>query len=214
MVELLISSSGSAAPSLIVRKHVGDHVRLTHQVRWLTRAQGPGVVRLHDVDSSGTHYSTHFGGRLTLAAAAADPAATLPLLADVWAALERLHRLKLVHGAVAADHVVVGAGGPLLLSPGEADAVDRRIDIACFGTMVAGLAEVWAVESSTDSSVIARWQAVGRRIGALGTSPLASAEDRLITGAEVRRLLAELPPHDRSGRRLVGRKLRRRRRYG
>lgn len=206
MVELLISSNGRAERSLIVRKHLLDHVRVTHQVRWLTRAQGPGVVRLHDIGPNGEHYSTQFGGPLTLAAAAADPASTLPVLHTVWAALERLHRIGLTHGAVAADHVVIGGRGPLLISPGGPEPLDRGHDIASFGRMVTGLAEVWAVESVVDPSIAAHWSAVGGRLTELGAPPDIAADDRLVSGAEVRRLLGVLVPG--------GPGVRTRRRYG
>ncbi|MDH5521654.1 MAG: hypothetical protein OEZ14_14110, partial [Acidimicrobiia bacterium] len=193
MVELLIGSDGRAERALIVRKHLEDPIRLTHQVRWLTRAQGPGVVRLHDVGPNGEHYSTEFGGPLTLAAAT-DPAATLPVVNAVWAGIDRLHRLGLTHGAVAAEHVVIGTGGPLLISPGGPEPLGRRHDIASFGRMIAGLAEVWSVEAIVDPAIAAHWNAIGRRLTELGDPPDIAADDRLVSGAEVRRLLGVLGP--------------------
>lgn len=213
MVVLLVTTDGRTSPSLVVRKHVDDHVHLTHQVRWLTRARGPGVVRLHEVGSEEGHYSTHFGGPLTLAAATG-PDGTLPILADVWRTLERIHRFGLVHGAIAPDHVVLGSQGPLLLSPGGPEAVDRRTDIACFGRMVTALAEVWSADSPPETPIVDRWKSVGREIVQLGDIPGSNGGNRLISGAEVRRLLAELDPTGRT-RHLFGRpRLRKQRRYG
>lgn len=213
MVELLVTAEGRNEPLLTVRKHLDDHVRLAHQVRWLTRAQGAGVVRVHQVGPDAGHYCTHFGGPLTLAAATA-PDTAAPILATVWATLERIHRLGLTHGAVTADHVVVGRRGSLLLSPGGPGVIDRRTDIAAFGRMVASLADVWSIESTTDSAVVSRWRAVGRQITELGGTSDRTDDDRLISGAEVRRLLTELGPPGRSGPRFVGPWLRRRRPYG
>lgn len=212
MVELLVTGDGRTAPSLIVRKHIDDDVQLGHQVRWLTRAQGAGVVRLYDVCSDAGHYSTHFGGPLTLAAATAAEMA-LPFLVGVWGTLERLHRLGLVHGAIAADHVVLGSDGPLLLSPGGPDAVDRGTDIGCFGRMVTDLAEVWSADATTEGWVADPWRAVGRRITHLGDRDPTDGS-RLVSGAEVRRLLAEIDPSRRLSRRFAGRHVRKRRRYG
>ncbi|MDH3303186.1 MAG: hypothetical protein OES24_22005 [Acidimicrobiia bacterium] len=211
MVELLVNSEDRPFGSIIVRKHLDDTARLAHQIRWLTRAQGPGVVRLHDVGRGAGHYSTAFGGRLTLAVAATTPESTLPILTRVWFVLERLHRLGLAHGAIVADHVVIGADGPLLLSPGGPDpeGADRGDDIASFGRMIGDLAVVWSADAVVDPSVIDRWIAVGRQITDLGRSPAAAGNDRLVTGAEVRGLLVELSASDRSGR-----WFRRRRRYG
>ncbi len=214
MVEILVTTDGRTAPSLIVRKHLDDHVHLEHQVRWLTRAQGSGVVRLYEVGSEAGHYSSHFGGPLTLAAAATAPGATLAILADVWDTLERLHRVGLVHGAIAPDHVVLGREGPLLLSPGCREAVDRRTDIASFGRMVTGLAEVWSTDAAADTPIIEHWKAVGRQVAALGDTAGLSGGDRLISGAEVRRLLAELGPTRRRDHRFAARRLRKRRGYG
>lgn len=216
MVEILVSSDDRPFRSIIVRKHLEDTARLAHQVRWLTRAQGPGVVRLHDVGRGAGHYSTVFGGRRTLAVAATAPESTLPILTQVWFVLERLHRLGLAHGGIVADHVVIGADGPLLLSPGGPDPerADRGHDIASFGRMIGDLAVVWSADadgdpSVIDPSVIGRWIAVGRQVTELGGSPAAAGDDRPVTGAEVRRLLVELSASDRSGR-----WFRRPRRYG
>ena len=213
MNELLVNSDGRAGPLLVVRKQLDDHVRLTRQVRWLTRAQGSGVVRLHNVGTDADHYSTVFGGPLTLGAAATSPEATQPLLADVWSVLERLHRLGLAHGAVAADHVVVGSGDPILISPGDPESVDRRTDIASFGRMVTGLAEVWSADATVDPTVVARWRAVGLQVAELGATVDADGGDRLVSGAEVRRLLAQLLLENRFGFR-AGPGLRTRRRRG
>lgn len=214
MVELLVSSDDRSAGSIIVRKHLDDTARLTHQIRWLTRAQGPGVVRLHDVGQGPRRYSTFFGGPRTLAAAARTPDSTLPVLNGVWLVLERLHRLGLTHGAIAADHVVIGADGPLLVSPGGPEPADRGADITAFGRMVTSLAEVWSDETAGGSPVIDRWRAVGGQITELGGSCEPTDRNRMVTGAEVRRHLGELSLHDRSGRWLGGRGFRRPRPYG
>ncbi len=200
MVELLVTSAGREAPALIVRKYIDEPARLAHQVRWLTRAQGSGIVRLHAVDSDAGHYSTCFGGPLTVAAAATDPDAAVTMLGAVWGVLERLHRLGLTHGAVTADHAVIAGHGPLLLSPGGPEPVDRSDDITGFGQMIVGVAGVWSATATGGDPLVERWATTGRRIIALGEQAASSDERHLVTGAEVRRLLAELQPADRSVR--------------
>ncbi len=205
MVELVVTSDRASASSVLVRKYPADRARLAAQVRWLTRAQGPGVVRLHEVDASSGHYSTVFAGPRTLAVSATAPGPTLAVLLEVWRVLERVHRLGLAHGSVTADHLVVGAEGPFLVSPDASGEVGRATDIADFGRLVTGLAEVWSIDSPVPERVVARWLATGRSITELVDGVTMTGRHHLVSGAEVRRMLIDLDPSGRWSRRTIRR---------
>ncbi len=210
MVLLLVSEHDRLDSTLIVRKRLPDRDRHTHEVRWLTRAQGPGVVRLHAVDAGDATYDTGFVGPRTLAASDGDPGTTSALIGQAWSIVERLHRIGLVHGALSADHVLVGHNGPVLISPAGPDQHPRSDDIAGIGRLIVDLAAIWESEESTSTTLVERWATIGRRLITLGENNPGPAPQ--ISGAEVRRVLAELKP----GRSERGRNARlvRRRRYG
>ena len=202
MVELLVADGG-AEPTLIVRKHIADSAEFVSEVRWLTRAHGPGVVRLHAVETSANRYATYFAGRCPLGAFATGPARAAPVVTAAWSVLERLHRLGLNHGSVTADHVIVSGGGPVLISPCGSRPTDRHTDISGFGSMIADLAAVWRFDADVGEADVEKWTEVGRGVEALGE--VASSDDRLVSGAEVRRLLGDLEPAARPRRRRVRR---------
>ncbi len=200
MVELLIDQQARTRPRVIVRKHMADTEALAHQVRWLTRAQGPGVARIHHIDGKARHYSTGYAGPITLAGLGDNPAPVRAAVWGLWAALERLHRIGLVHRALSADHIVVGNQGPVLISPGDPDGGDRHTDIAGLGVMLTGRADLWAARGRVADEIIDRWSDAGERLIALTTSA------GYVSGAAVRHVLDELPV-EASGR--LERRLRR-----
>src|SRR5688572_3112825 len=91
-----------------------EAARLAREAELLEAARHPGVVELVGVDGTGMGsmlLTAHVEGP-TLAAVGPLPLQEAAgLLAALASTLADLHELGLVHGAVCAEHVIVGAGG-------------------------------------------------------------------------------------------------------
>lgn len=130
-------------------------IRLRHEAEVLRRAAHPGVVELIDEQSGdeGTTLTTafvgggtlreHMGDRCDLRLAARASAVVAATLAD-------LHDRGIAHGRVSADHILMGAGGRVVVcgwaeatvatEPG-ARAPQAHADVAALGTLLRELAE-------------------------------------------------------------------------
>ncbi|MEM9891167.1 MAG: hypothetical protein AAF962_09920 [Actinomycetota bacterium] len=81
------------------------------EARWLLDARDDAVVAVRRVEPDRARLWTAHVATASLASAPLDGAAAAEVLAQVAATLTRLHRRGLVHGAVAAEHVLL-RGGP------------------------------------------------------------------------------------------------------
>ena len=103
-----------------------EEVRLRREAAVLEAAGIPGLVELIDHRDEGGRVEVrtrHVGTRSVLTLGGGSPATLAALGAGVAATLADLHRRGLSHGAVQADHVLVGAQGqPVLCSLGRAGA--------------------------------------------------------------------------------------------
>ncbi len=103
-----------------------DEVRLRREAAVLHAAGIPGLVELIDHHDDGAVVelrTRHVGTRSALTLGGGSPATLAALGAGVATTLADLHRRGLSHGAVQADHVLIGAQGqPVLCSLGRAGA--------------------------------------------------------------------------------------------
>jgi hypothetical protein len=119
---------------LVVRKVAltGDDRDRRAEADWLRRANGRGVVRLvASVEQSAGVVTAHAGSH-SWRTAAPGPVAARPLVASLLGTVAELHRRGLVHGALCADHLVLGPDGIRLCSPrpGTLDPVVDRLALA------------------------------------------------------------------------------------
>jgi len=126
--------------------------RLRHEVEMLRRAAHPGVVQVGGLEAGADGTTTlptlDAGGRDLSVAGPLDLRTVVALGAAVATTLADLHDLGLVHGAVQAEHIVVGDDGrPVLCSFGRAGEVPPLHPSAD----VAGLRAVIAVALPADA---------------------------------------------------------------
>lgn len=98
--------------------------RLRREASVLAALRHPNVVRLRSItDDEFPTMSTEFCGRATLATLLPDDIATVArVCASLCATVDELHRSGWTHGAITADHCIIGpAGRVTLCSLGEAD---------------------------------------------------------------------------------------------
>jgi len=160
---------------LVVRKTLDDADLFEHQVRWLSRREDPGLAVLDRVDRAGLTYTTRYIGAHTLATWGSDPSRAFPVIGAVVAILLRLWRNGGCHGGLGLDHVVIGAAGPVLISPApESPASDQPgadqagpaglVDMIALGRMIAELGHLWRVGDSASGKMSERWIAAGHAI--------------------------------------------------
>jgi hypothetical protein len=135
----VFESTTSSGSWMVKRARSGEEsARLHHEAALLRRAAHPGVVELGRIEVEGdgmTILSTrHAGGCDLSAISELDVAALGGLGAAVATIIADLHDVGISHGAICAEHVVVGGDGrPLLCSfgcAGSASDVDPAADVA------------------------------------------------------------------------------------
>jgi hypothetical protein len=122
-----------------------DAARLRREADQLRRAAHPGVVEMGAFRTTAPlELRTRHAGRALTETAPLTPAELCGLGAAVATVLADLHDLGIVHGAVTADHILIGADGrPVLCGFGSSGSTEERdagedvIDLA--GTLSAGL---------------------------------------------------------------------------
>lgn len=138
----------------VVRKG-GEAEALGREAEALRAAAGPGVVELIEVAGPPGQPSA-----LVLAAATGDPltevtlpaADVAPVMAAVASTLARLHAAGVVHGALEAEHVILGPEGPVLCGLGHA-ALRTELDHHDHGWAAATAADVLALGELVDRAV-------------------------------------------------------------
>lgn len=140
-----MDTSGSTPTLTKWAEGTAPRSRLAHEAALLAAVTHPGVVRFveHRTGEERDELVTEFAGATTLAdhrpATVAGVAGLGAAIADTVA---DLHDMGLAHGALQADHVVLGARRrPVLcsLSSGSYDAVDRPGDVVALGELVTEL---------------------------------------------------------------------------
>jgi hypothetical protein len=153
---------------LLVVKQLDDEDMFRHQVRWLTRNRGPGLVEIVRVRPAELGYATRFAGAHTLATWGRDPSRAHPVVVSVATVLHRLHRRGHYHGGLSLDHVVIGSGGPVLVSPRPATpgraAPGPAGDLVELGRAVSNLGLLWRHTGTADVEAADLWVAVGHEI--------------------------------------------------
>ncbi|MGI8758494.1 MAG: protein kinase, partial [Acidimicrobiales bacterium] len=209
-IEVMSSGAGlamSADGRLAVVKQSGPGAgatRLRHEAEVLRRAAHPGVVELIDERSGddGTTLTTVFVGGGTLRehmGVRCDLRLAARVAAVVAATLADLHDRGIAHGRLAADHVLVGAGGQavvcgwaeaILATGAGAGAATANADVAAMGVLLRELAEG---RTTTEADALRR---VGDR--ALATDPAARPSMRSLVAA-LRALVPEGIGSERPG---------------
>ena len=122
---------------------------LAAEADWLRRAAGEGTVRLAGPPPApGQPLVTVHGGSHTWHTAGLAPPAAAEVAADLLRILAGLHRRGLVHGALTADHVLIGPDGPVLCSP-RPDVDDPGEDRRSVADLLARSLEGWKDEGRT-----------------------------------------------------------------
>ena len=121
----------------------GEAERLTREAALLRRARHPGVVELIERrEDPAPALVTRLVDGPSLAEAQAAPVDDVAgLVAALATTVADLHRLGLVHGSIAPEHVLVAAGGrPVLCGLGDGgetdDPIDRARDVCALGELL------------------------------------------------------------------------------
>jgi hypothetical protein len=126
-----------------------ETARLDHEASQLRRAAHPGVIEIGSLDAVAgsdaggrTELRSRYAGRSLRATGAIPAPALCGLGAAVATVLADLHDLGLVHGAVDADHILLGEDGrPVLCgfgSSGSTDDQDPLGDVCSLAATLAG----------------------------------------------------------------------------
>ncbi|MGF1596341.1 MAG: hypothetical protein ACFCVK_05325 [Acidimicrobiales bacterium] len=122
------------------------------EARWLAAARHPGAVALRRfAPATATIELVHAGGA-TMASGCWSPPVAARLLASACRTVTELHRRRLIHGKLTADHLVVAPSGRsevVLCSP-LGTAGDPGDDRRALAAIAAGLLEGWADDAGAD----------------------------------------------------------------
>lgn len=142
---------GTATVLVSKVKLTNDSADRRAEARWLTDVRHPGVVRLHDVTDDPFTIVTEHAGGTTMRTARFEPDGAAEYLAASADVLVDLHAAGRAHGKLTIDHIIVGAGGPVLCSP-HGEIVDPSCDIAAIGRCMRDLHQQWM-----DRGISVRW---------------------------------------------------------
>lgn len=157
------------------------------EARWLQQAAHHGVVRLRWVSLRRAILETEHAGVATLAARRLPETATAAVLASVCRTLHDLQARRLVHGNLAADHIIVAGGiRPMLCSP-RGDAVPTD-DLVAMGQIADDLAGRLHGRDDSWTPVIASLLDAGHARAGLNLTQAAAAFDDLASRTRRRRL--------------------------
>ena len=143
------------------------------EAAWLAAAAGlAGVAPLvtnpaaeTDTNEPAASVTTAFIGGATLRSSRLDPAAAARALACVADTIAALAERDLAHGAIAPEHILIGANGAgVLCSPNTAtDPADHQDDLAGLGACVTFCLERWAGTQAMPD-YFAAWLLLARRL--------------------------------------------------
>ncbi len=171
---------------ILAVKQSADHpdaeARLRTEAELLTRLDHPGVVQLVELDEGPpVRLLTAFVGPDSWARQApAEPAAMIVGLAKVASIVADLHDLGLAHGAIRAEHVLVGGDGrPVLcgLADASTDSEDAlNDDCVALGELIRSL------EAENPDAGLGELEAVARRLETGGGARAATHQLDALSG--------------------------------
>lgn len=177
--------------------------RLRREAAVLAALRHPNVVRLCSItDEAYPTMSTEFCGRATLATLLPDDVATVArVCASLCATVDELHRSGWTHGAITADHCIIGPGGRVTLcSLGDAASSNHELAAPARPALDPSADHAATNRGATDRAAMDR-SAVARigedLLDALGPpTGRRDRSDRRVVRALLRDFAAEASDHD------------------